>query len=174
MSSSRGISVLEVLIVIVVLVILVSLLFPAVSGPPPDSSRKAQAKNDVVQIATAVNAFETEYGRLPGTNSGGVGGEVLATLLGSNTTLNPRKIVFLEVNTAKKGKSGLSNGNFVDPWGGIYQIAYANGANHKVTVGTNGIEIKKKVGVWSDPDLGTEGWGWKASKKERRYVTSWD
>ena len=172
MSSCRGISVLEVLIVIAVLVILVSVFFPVASGP--DSSRKSQAKNDVAQIATAVVAFETEYGHLPGTSSGDVGGKVLAALMGSNLTLNPRKIVFLEVTPAKKHKSGISNGSFVDPWGGIYQIAYASGTNQQVLAGTNGIEVKRRrVGVWSDPELGKEGWGYKP-KKQRRYVTSWD
>ena len=120
MSSSRGISVIEVLIVIALLIASMALLFPVVRiGFSPES--KAQAKNDVVQIATAVIAFETEYGRLPGTNSGGVSGDVLAALTGSI-----------------------------------------------------GEEVQKRVAVWSDPNLGTESWGWKAPKKQRRYVTSWD
>jgi len=173
MSSSRGVSVIEVLIMIVVLVVLVALLFPAVNVGPEASSR-AQAKNDVTQIATAVVAFEFEYGHLPGTNSGDVGGETLAALMGNNDTLNPRKIPFLELQAAKKYKSGYRDGNFVDPWGGIYQIAYASGTNQWVKAGTNGIEVRKRVAVWNDPNRSTVGWNWNALEKQKRYVTSWD
>ncbi len=35
---------------------------------------------------------------------------------GATTTLNPRKIVFLEVLNYKRGKGGILNGIFVDPW----------------------------------------------------------
>lgn len=174
MASSRAITITELLIVIVVLLMLAALLFPTVRIGP-QAGPKAQAKNDVVQIATAVTAFETEYGRLPGANSGAVGGEVLAMLMGSNTPTNPRKIVFLEVQMAKKGKSGLSNGTFLDPWGGAYQIAYASGTNTHVTAGTNNVEVKKRVAVWNDPRLDKKGLSWFSAKKPKgHYVTSWE
>ncbi len=69
--------------------------------------KRDSVKNDAVQIATSVMAFETEYGYLPGPNEGIVGGETLAALLGSNNRINPRQIIFLDVENAKKGKSGL-------------------------------------------------------------------
>ncbi len=65
--SSRGFTLIELLIVIAIIGILMALLFPAV-GSAIDAARRAQAKNDVTQIATAITAYETEYGRLPGTN----------------------------------------------------------------------------------------------------------
>ena len=114
MKSSRAIPLVEVVVAVAVLLILLSLFFPA-AGPGISHSPKAQAKNDVTQIATAVIAFETEYGRLPGTNHGAVGGKVLAALMGSNSMINPREIVFLEVNPVRNGKGGLSNGVWVDP-----------------------------------------------------------
>ena len=168
MKSSQGITILELLIVIVVLVILLALLFPAVPFCG-DSPAKAQAKNDVVQIATAVTAFETEYGHLPTTNDGLVGGELLTALTGSNTVINPRKIVFLEVMPAKKKRSGSSNGTFVDPWGVPYHIAFAKGTEWKVSGGTNHMEVNKRVAVWSDPSQGKT-----PVEKRRRYVTSWE
>ena len=173
MKASRAITLPEVVIAIAVLGILISLLFPAVNVGP-SFSKKAQAKNDVTQIATAVIAFESEYGRLPGTNHGAVGGKVLAALMGSNSIINPRGIIFLEVNAAKNGKSGITNGIFVDPWGGAYQAAYANGTNNQVVAGTNGIEVHKRVAVWNDPALGKDEWSWNPPNKARRYVTSWE
>lgn len=160
-------------ILFMLMALLIALLFP-VGGPGLSYSKKAQAKNDVTQIATAVTAFETEYGRLPGTSHGAVGGKVLAALMGSNATINPRGIVFIEVNAAKNGKSGLSNGVFIDPWGGAYQIAYASGTNNRVVAGTNGIEVRKRVAVWNDPTLGKEEWSLSPPIKARRYVTSWE
>ncbi len=174
MKSSRAITLLEVVVGVAVVFLLMALLFPAVTIGPGGSPKKAQAKNDVTQIATAVMAFETEYGRLPGTNHGAVGGKVLEALMGSNSTINPRGIVFIEVGPAKNGKSGISNGVWVDPWGGAYQIAYAGGTNNLVLAGTNGIEVRKRVAVWNDPALGKEEWSWKSPHKTRRSVTSWE
>lgn len=174
MNAPRASGVPTVLLAIAVLILLFVLMFPSVTVGPSDS-RGAQAKNDVSQIATAVTAFETEYGHLPGTNSGVVGQELLTTLTGGNPSLNPRLIVFLEVSPAKKGRSGIRDGVFVDPWGGPYQIAYANGADTWVTAGTNRMTIPKRVGVWNDPELGKpDRWFWQTAKLARRGVTSWD
>ena len=40
------------------------LLFPAFRGVQ-DQAKKTQAKNDLTQIVTAVNAYYTEYGKYP-------------------------------------------------------------------------------------------------------------
>jgi hypothetical protein len=138
-----------------------------------ESSRRARAENDVVQIATAVTAYETEYGRLPTTNAGAVGGEFLTALLGEKSPLNPRQIVFLEVQTAKKGKSGVRNGTFVDPWGGPYQIAFDTDGDGFVTAGTNAVSVPKNVAVWNDPRLGPKEWFANEQKRNKRSVTSW-
>jgi prepilin-type N-terminal cleavage/methylation domain-containing protein len=176
MKSSRAFTLIELLIVIAILGILMALLFPAVQGAL-DSAKRAQAKNDVVQIATAVTAYETEYGRLPATNGSGaaISADVLGALMGSNsgTGLNPRQIVFLEVQTAKKGKSGISNSTFVDPWGGAYVIAYDDNYDNRLSsVGTNGMDVMKKVAVWNDPSSHNPDPG--TSKRNKRYVTSWE
>ena len=55
------------MVVVAIIVVLMSLLFPAVQGAL-EAAKKAQAKNDVMQIATAIVAFDTEYGRLPSAN----------------------------------------------------------------------------------------------------------
>jgi prepilin-type N-terminal cleavage/methylation domain-containing protein len=55
---------MELLLVIVIIVILVGLAFPAFQGVL-ERTKKMQAKNDLTQIVTAVNAFYTEYGTYP-------------------------------------------------------------------------------------------------------------
>lgn len=164
---------IELLIVIAIIGILMSLLFPAVNSAI-DAARKAQAKNDVVQIATAVTAYETEYGKLPATTeaAANVDKTLVETLTGTATNNNPRGIVFLEVQGQKKGKSGTnSSGSFVDPWGGNYKIIMDATYDNTITAGTNGVSLRKKVAVWNDPTTQT---GTTASQKSRRYVTSWE
>ena len=55
---------LELLVVIAIIVDLAGLLFPAFRRVL-DRAKKIQAKNDLTQIVTAVNAFYTEYGKYP-------------------------------------------------------------------------------------------------------------
>ena len=70
-TDKQAFTLIELLVVISIIAILASLGFPAVNGAI-DSARKARAGSDVAQIATAVVAYEVEYGRLP-THSGSAG-----------------------------------------------------------------------------------------------------
>ncbi len=175
MATPRAFTLLELLGVVVILFILGALLFPTVSVGP-SAAPTAQAKNDVVQLANAVTAFIQEYGRLPATNSGDVGGQLLETLSGEDETTNPGKIVFIEIpDVKKKGGSGIINGTFVDPWGAPYQIVFDADNNWSVTAGTNNAVIPKRVAVWNDPRLEEVEAGWFFLKKSKsRYVTSWE
>lgn len=168
-SEKSAFTLIELLIVIAIIGILMSLLFPAVNSAI-DAARKAQAKNDVTQIATAVIAYETEYGKLPDASSSTkVSGNWLKALSGTDAnSLNPRQIVFLELQAAKKGKGGTnSSGEFVDPWGNPYYAAFDSDYNNRVNVSTNGgtsgsVEIMKKVGIWN------------ANANTRQQVRSWE
>ena len=60
----RAFTLIELLVVITVIAILMALLFPAFRGVQ-DQAKRTQAKNDVTQIVTAVNAYYTEYGKMP-------------------------------------------------------------------------------------------------------------
>jgi len=161
-----GFTLIELLVVISIIAVLAGLAFPAVNGAM-DSARKARAKSDVTQIATAVVAYETEYGKLPTISGNSVNTAFLATLSG-NSTDNPRKIVFLELSEWKKGKGGTNASGFCDPWDNtsVYQIALDTDYDNSVTAGTNSTNIMKKVAVWNNP-TGT------TTEKTRRYVTSW-
>lgn len=169
LKSPRGFTLIELLVVIAIIAILMSLLFPAVQSAL-DSAKKAQAKNDVAQLATAMVAFDTEYGKLPSSTAGPqqvttVG--VLDALTARNDTLNPRKIVFFEAQDFKKGKGGIKDGAFVDPWEKPYYVTLDTDYDNRVDVSTNGgtagnSTITKKVGVWNGND------------NKRQQVRSWD
>ncbi len=183
---SSAFTLIELLIVIAIIGILMSLLFPAVNGAI-DAARKAQAKNDVTQIATAIIAYETEYGKLPTSPTtdsaidakAAAATDIISILANMNTPTagNPRGIVFLEVQNAKKGKSGLSGGTFVDPWGGTYKIALDGTYDNTLSVsvgtspGTTTNGLRKKVAVWNDVTTQSNS---TASQQPRRSVTSWE
>ena len=129
------------MVVIAIIVVLAGLLFPAVQSVL-ERAKKVQAKNDLTQIVTAVNAYYTEYGKYPIADSDqGTEKEFLTTnkqvmdILrslpgndpspsdGSANKYNPRKVVFMSPPDSKdpnNPKSGLdANGNFYDPWGKV-------------------------------------------------------
>ena len=148
---TRGFTLIELLVVITIIIILMGLLFPAFRGVQ-DQAKRTQAKNDLTQIVTAMNAYYTEYGKYPidtaahGSSDvvyGDPGGsydnkEVMDVLRKLNTTLNPRSIDFLQVSNVKdpgQPRGGIATqdvtqngwtiktGAFVDPWGGEYLIS---------------------------------------------------
>jgi len=128
---------IELLVVIAIIAILASLAFPAVQGAL-GQGRKAQARNDVNQLAAAVKAFQLEYGRLPGTatSDGAAPADFITTLTSSNSQ-NPRGIVFFEPKIAKNSKGGLQGTTYYDPWGAAYTVTldynYDNRINYNAT-----------------------------------------
>src|SRR5438067_12195421 len=133
---ARAFTLIELTVVVLIIATLAALLMTGASGAF-ERARKTQAKNDVTQIVTAVNAFYTEYGKYPvnitdatkdaffGAGAAPSGSasyttnDVLIDVLRNNTTgsnaalvatLNPRQITFLSPGGAK---------NTVPPRGGI-------------------------------------------------------
>src|SRR5437762_13333334 len=110
---------IELLIVISIIIILMGLLFPAFRGAQ-DQAKKVQAKNDLTQIVTAVNAYYTEYGRYPIVtddtplaNSSDLFYTLRAVASGANAAnaTNTRQIVFISpgedaTQPISKGKIG--------------------------------------------------------------------
>ena len=148
---------IELLVVIVIVAVLMGLAFPIFQGVQ-NQAKKTQAKNDLVQIVTAVNGYYTEYGKYPvivtvATNDAFFGGgtvptgatsyadnDVLIDVLRNNTggpnnsgtvtNLNPRGIVFLDVRAVKNNAS---------PTGGI------------IPNGATGVAAGARIGVFYDP-----------------------
>ena len=135
----RAFTLIELLVVVSIIIILGGLAFPAIQGVL-DRAKKTQAKNDLIQIVTAVNAFYTEYGRYPvlstistnGTYDSSNNNGLLTVLRGTATAgeeadLNPRRIAFItpplakDANTPRAGL-GQSDGKYYDPWGSPYCI----------------------------------------------------
>jgi prepilin-type N-terminal cleavage/methylation domain-containing protein len=132
-----GFTLIELLIVIGIIAILIGLLFPAFKGVQ-DQARRTQAKNDLTQIVTAVNAFYTEYGKYPlvtsdayiTSTSSPSNANLLNVLRAIDAANNPRQIVFINPpnvknDTAGNRRSGVSptDGNYYDPWGTPYLVA---------------------------------------------------
>ena len=168
-----GFTLIELLVVISIIIILGALAFPVISGVL-DRAKKTQAKNDMVQVATAVNAFYTEYGRYPVTaNSGADGSDffaadnnennVLMDILraeprnGTAMTNNPRMVVFFQPRIAKdlsKPSSGIGgNGRLYDPWNNCYRIRVDSNYNSIVenpySAGAGFPDVGAGVIVWS-------------------------
>lgn len=132
----RAFTLVELVVVILIIAILAALLFTA-GQTAIDRAKKAQAKNDLTQIVTAVNAFYTEYGKYPIDSSLGSGDvfygsgsapsgitiaaqttDKLFDVLRNNaanssnstliTTLNARAIVFLNAPSTKSSNKPMS------------------------------------------------------------------
>jgi len=152
----QAFTLIELLVVIAILAILMGLLFPA-GQSALNSAKKTTAKNQVVQIATAITAYETEYGRLPPGTFTTVNPTLVSILCTTNSADNPRGLIFLEANAWKKGKGGTNNSSgFCDPFGSnsAYSIAldtnYANSLSGLPTDGSGGsATMTKHVGVWT-------------------------
>jgi type II secretory pathway pseudopilin PulG len=139
---------MELLVVISIIAILAGLALPVLNGVF-ERAKKTQAKNDLVQMVTAVNAYYTEYGKypLPGaatsvpddywitdTTIADLFNVLRATGFGWDSTtganLNPRRVVFMHVPSARDPAkprggicpSGANAGKFYDPWGNTYRL----------------------------------------------------
>jgi len=131
---ARAFTLIELLVVIVIIAVLMGFAFPVFSSIQ-NQARKTQAKNDLTQIVTAVNAFYTEYGKYPTSattdlaatyGSGTSSDVVFKELRATGGTMNTRQIVFISpaedtAQASPKGKMG-SDGQFHDPWGSAYVI----------------------------------------------------
>jgi prepilin-type N-terminal cleavage/methylation domain-containing protein len=139
----HGFTLVELLVVISIIIILMGLLFPAFKGAQ-DQAKRAQAKNDLTQIVTAVNAFYTEYGRYPTTATsdafygpGNTNSKVLFDeLRGKSSTVNTRQIVFMNIPDVKDTtthRAGIgSDGQFYDPWGFVYGVGLDSNYDNKI------------------------------------------
>ena len=147
------------MIVVILIIATLTALFVGAASSTFDRARRAQAKNDVTQIVTAVNAFYTEYGRYPVTvtdptkdaffGSGATpagcanytSNGVLFNVLRNITTdpnavaLNPRQIVFLSPGGAKA--TTPPRGGISQSAGSVGQFFDPWGSQYAVLIDTN-------------------------------------
>jgi len=142
--SRSAFTLIELLVVISIIAILAGLTFSGVTGAMV-SAKKVQAKNDMSQIAMAVQAYYTEYGRYPiditittddkAVYGSGQNNALLINVLRYDTSasstitdaqkaLNTRQIQFLQPKLIDATKAGVNktSGNWYDPWGAQYII----------------------------------------------------
>jgi prepilin-type N-terminal cleavage/methylation domain-containing protein len=194
--SNGAFTLIELLVVIAIIAILVGLLFPAFKAVQ-NQARSTQAKNDLTQIVNAVNAFYTDYGRYPLVTAdttygpGGTANNLLFSVLrGTDTTNNPRQVIFISppyVKTPANPRSGIAtqattiNGiavainDLVDPWGTPYNVVidggYDNQLTNPYTADTGAGPSSLRVGViaWSRGADQVQGTNFSASDD----VISW-
>ena len=166
----RGFTLIELLVVIAIIAILAGLLFPA-GQSALNSAKKTTAKNQCVQIATAITAYETEYGRLPNFSGSTLVLPNVGMLLAGDTTNNPRGLNFIEVSIWKPGKGGTNASGFCDPFSStnVYSVSLdTNYSNIQSNVALGGgfgtTNLTKHIMVWSTPKVG----------KTNVLINSWD
>jgi prepilin-type N-terminal cleavage/methylation domain-containing protein len=179
-TAPRAFTLIELLVVIVIIAILMGLAFPAFQAVQ-NQAKKTQAKNDLVQIVSAVNAFYTEYGKYPVTATSdaqatfGPGANpndaLFSELRGITNAFNTRQIVFLSPPDAKdqtNPRSGVqtSTKQYFDPWGTAYATSIDWDYDNQVTnpyapdSGAGAATIRTGVISWSlgkDTKLGKNG-----------------
>ena len=184
MNRVRAFTLIELLVVITIIAVLMGIAFPVFSSIQ-NQARKTQAKNDVTQIVTAVNAFYTEYGKYPlpasatsdaaatygSTNSNKA---LFDELRGVINVLNTRQIVFISPAEAKDptnprggiaGTSSAKAGEYFDPWGTAYWISIDWDYDNEVVnpygadKGAGSAKIRQGVIAWSLGKNGALGGG---------------
>ena len=171
---------MELLTVIGIIAVSLGFIFPVFQGVQ-ERAKKVQAKNDLTQVVTAVNAFYMEYGRYPtdqttdaaATYGAGATSSkfVFDELRAKTAILNTRQIVFISPpedssQASPKGKVG-SDGQFHDPWSSGYAFRIDADYDNKVAnpYGANGAgadPIRQGIVAWSrgkDTQLGSAGDG---------------
>ena len=117
----HGFTLVELMIVMGVIVILLAMMFPVIIASK-DKARKKQALTEAHNIALAISAYRSEYGKWPNQSQAGTdttyfvnNNEVILPLIGNN----PRGRVFLAVQATNQTDGST---NMVDPWGVPYVI----------------------------------------------------
>jgi len=158
---SSGFTLIELLVVIAIIGILAGLIFPA-AGSAMNAAKKTVAKNQAVQIASAITAYETEYGHLPPSSGSPamIDAPMVAILCGTTDPLNnPRGISFLDASAWKKGKGGANSSGYCDPFNpaSVYSVSMDTGYSNSITVPSQATpggpltstNLSKHVGVWT-------------------------
>ena len=165
---TRGFTLIELLVVITIIGLLMAIIVPSIRGAL-EGAKKARAMSQIDALDGAIKRYFAEYGRMPvpaGVNgkpdqlfTGAAQAHVIEILI--NTTnlaneLNPRQIVFLDldpasfnVKTVQEVQAALQGGTaYKDPWGGDYGLLMDLNFDEKIDDLGYG-EIRAKSAVYS-------------------------
>jgi prepilin-type N-terminal cleavage/methylation domain-containing protein len=134
---ARAFTLIELLIVIAMIAILAGLLFPAFQAVQ-NQAKRTQAKNDLTQIVTAVNAFYTEYGKYP---------LVTAETTYGSTTIPNADLFF----TLRAVASGANAGNAVNTRVIVFSQPPDSKVSNPAKAGIDSIASSPTYGTWFDP-----------------------
>lgn len=142
-SRKNAFTLIELLVVIGIIALLAGMAVPA-GNMVMKRARALQAKTAMSGLVIAIKGYQTEYNRYPMAagktqdttidTSSGEGMELLAALMATDTTNNPRQVKFYEPAPAKNGINGYdtTNGILTDPWGNGYTITIDYDLNGKI------------------------------------------
>jgi prepilin-type N-terminal cleavage/methylation domain-containing protein len=190
----KAFTLIELLVVVSIILVLLGLLLPAFHGVQ-NQARRTQARNDLAQIVTAVNAYYTEYGKYPLTppsladttyGNATTNDKILNELRNVTATENPRGIVFLSPPDAKDAdgpRLGISHAaatldQYFDSWGQPYRIRvdtnYDNQVSNPYPADSTMPNIRQGVIAWSGgKDSKTPDNGGAQSARNSDDVISW-
>lgn len=171
--ANHAFTLIELLVVIAIIAVLASILMPAAANAL-NAAKKTSAKNQAVQIATAITAYEAEYGRLPAFAGSNMSPANVAMLCSATDSNNPRGIVFLEATAWKNGKGGTNSSGFCNPFSptAVYAVALDTDYANTISVPTQSAPgaavttapLSKHIGVWTI---------W-TNKGKPTIINSWD
>ncbi len=162
-----GFTLIELLVVIAIIGLLAAVLVPSIKGAMRGAT-KARALSQIKDLDGALKRYFAEYGKMPapaGDNGGAdklyLGADqakVIEILINVNTNLNPKQLVFLDLDPAAFGVKttedmlkALAQGKaYQDPWGGDYGILMDLNFDEKIAGTTGGFaDIRAKAAVYS-------------------------
>lgn len=162
--SGAAFTLIELLVVISIIAILASLAFTSAQSAML-AAKRVQAKNDMIQIAGAVQSYYTEYGRYPIASSVTIdvsyyntNDQIISVLRyktspnmpqASLDALNQRQIKFLEPKVVAFTKAcvNTTSGIWYDPWGAPFMIFIDGDYSGDITATSLGFATNPQVGV---------------------------
>jgi len=132
-SSTRGFTLIEVMVVVVILGILAAFIVPKIMSRP-EQARMVKVKQDLLAIQSALDLYKLDNGFYPSTDQG-----LIALVTKPSTTPLP--------NNWKS--EGYLESVPKDPWGENYQYTNENSKIRIWSVGPEGKEGNSLIGNWN-------------------------